>query len=414
MPRLSKLQARFLFLNIGHAFDHWFVLIYATAVLALAGQFDLTYGELMALSTPGFIAFGLGAVPAGWLGDRWSRHGMMTVFFVGLGLSSILVGLARTPLELAAALTLLGIFAAIYHPVGIAMVAEGAPETLGWRIGVNGVWGNMGVAGAAVITGLFIDLAGWRSAFILPGLLSVATGIGFALLVRRWQEPARPAVARRNPGTAIDPTLAMRIGWKRVLGVVALATVLGSIIFNGITIAMPKVFEERLTDITTTATGIGLAASIIYMIAAFAQIVVGRALDRYPVRPLLTVIAAGQVLALSAAAAAANWSMLLAAGLLMILVFGQVPIGSTLIARYTPDTLRSRIYGLQYLMVFGLGALAVPLIAVLHGWSGFFGLFVVLAAMAVGTLVVAQALPDVRPQPARQPAPATPALGEAD
>lgn len=400
----DKHQARFLFLNVGHAYDHWFVLIYATAVLVLASQFELSYGELMALATPGFAAFGLGAVPAGWLGDRWSRHGMMTVFFIGMGLSSVLTGLARTPLELAAGLTLLGVFASIYHPVGIAMVAEGAPEKIGWRIGINGVWGNMGVAGAAVITGLFIDLYGWRSAFILPGLLCVATGIGFAWLVRDWPHAARSAA--RGAAAAKPP---MRLGWKRVLGVVAIATVMSAIIFNALTLSLPKVFEERLLDITSSATGIGLAASAIYVVAAFAQIVVGRALDRYAVRPLLTVIAVGQVLALAAASVAANWSMLLTAGILMVLVFGQVPIGSTLIARYTPESLRSRIYGLQYLVVFGIGAVAVPLIAVMHGWGGFAALFLLLAGMAAVTVLVAQALPETRTQAVPKPA-----LGEAD
>lgn len=388
--RRASLHLRLL--NIGHFYDHWFMLIFATAVISMTRHFELGYGEMMALSTPGFAAFGLGAVPAGWLGDRWSRSGMMTVFFIGLGLASILVGLSRSPLELAVALTLLGLFAAIYHPVAIAMVAEeGAPARVGRRLGVNGVWGNMGVAGAAVITGICVDLIGWRSAFVLPGALSVATGLAYwsvaAQAARAWD--AGPAAAATGPTE-------MRLGWQRVLVVVALTTILASVIFNGATIAMPKVLEERIAAITISATGIGVIASGVYAVAAFSQIVVGRAIDRYPVRPLLSVLALGQILALSLAAFAMGWSMVGVSVLLMVMVFGQVPVAATLIARYTPSQLRARIYGLQYLLTFGVGASAVPLISVLHRVTGFHGFFLVMAGLAGLVLLIAQALPDTR------------------
>ena len=388
--RRASLHLRLL--NLGHFYDHWFMLIYATAVISMTGHFDLGYGEMMALSTPGFAAFGLGAVPAGWLGDRWSRSGMMTVFFTGLGVASIMVGLSRSPMELAAALTLLGLFASIYHPVAIAMVAEeGAHGHVGRRLGVNGVWGNMGVAGAAVITGICIDLIGWRSAFILPGVLSVATGLAY------WLITAQATRAQdAGPATPAAGPTEMRLGWQRVLLVVALTTILASVIFNGATIAMPKVFEERIAAIAISATGIGAIASGVYAVAAFSQIVVGRAIDRYPVRPLLSVLALGQITALSLAAFAMDWSMVATSVLLMVMVFGQVPVAATLIARYTPNQVRARFYGLQYLLTFGVGASAVPLISVLHGVTGFQGFFLVMAALAGLVLLIAQALPDTR------------------
>jgi MFS family permease len=186
-------------------------------------------------------------------------------------------------------------------------------------------------------------------------------------------------------------------GGLLVLAVVAAITVVSAIIFNAVTIAMPKVLEERLVGITITATGIGFAASAVYAIAAFTQIAVGRALDRYAVRGLLTFLALGQVVAFAAAAFAMNWSLLAAVLVLMIMVFGQVPVGSILIARYTPDVIRARVYGFQYLLVFGVGALAVPLIAIQYQWGGFAGLFLIMAAMAVVIVLIAQMLPETRP-----------------
>ena len=82
---MSAPRIRLLFLNLGHAYDHLFMLLFATAVITMASEFSLTYGEMLALATPGFIAFGAGALPAGWLGDRWSRPHMMVIFFIGIG-----------------------------------------------------------------------------------------------------------------------------------------------------------------------------------------------------------------------------------------------------------------------------------------------------------------------------------------
>ncbi len=384
-------RLRLLFLNVGHAFDHWFILIFATAVIAMERHFSLSYGELMALSTPGFLAFGLGAIPAGWLGDRWSREGMIVVFFLGMGAACLLTGLARTPLELGLALTLLGIFAAIYHPVGIAMVAEGGPaDSLGKRMGINGVWGNMGVAGAALVTGFMVDAAGWRAAFFLPGALAIATGLAYMVFLRRFG-----TLPRKAP-TAATAKQEMRAGWQRVLAVVAVATIMVALQFNATTVAMPKVLEERLIEVVSTTAGVGVIAAAIYATAAFVQIVVGWALDRFPVRPLLMTIAAGQVAAMSLAAVSHGWMMVAAGGVVMILVFAQIPIGSTLIARYTPDSIRSRVYGLQFLVVFGVGGLAVPMIAVLHGLGGFLAMFMTLAVFGAVTCLAALAMPGRR------------------
>src|SRR3990170_6423917 len=118
--RLDRIRNGELFLNIGHTLDHLFLLIYPTVVLAMSPEFGRSYSEMLPLALGGFIAFGAGSLPAGWLADRWSRRGMMIVFFIGIGAASIVTGLVQAPWQIAAALTLMGLFAAIYHPVGIA------------------------------------------------------------------------------------------------------------------------------------------------------------------------------------------------------------------------------------------------------------------------------------------------------
>ena len=174
----------FLFLNLGHLYAHMFLAIFALVVVVLVTEFDQPYAALLPLATPGFVAFGAGALPAGWLADRWSRVGMMVIFFIGIGASSILTGFATTPWEIGAGLFAMGVFASIYHPVGIAMVVEGR-ENVGRALGVNGVFGNLGFSVAFVVAGAMLDYVNWQAAFIVPGIVSVLTGVGYAAFARR-------------------------------------------------------------------------------------------------------------------------------------------------------------------------------------------------------------------------------------
>src|SRR5882672_4939591 len=227
---MTRDRIHFLFLNVGHFLDHLFTLIFASvAALALSREWGLGYGELLKYATPGFFAFGLFALPAGWLADKWSREGMMSVFFIGIGLSAIATSFARTPIEIGLGLFVVGVFAAIYHPVGLAIVVEKWKGT-GMRIAVNGVFGNLGVASAALITGYFIDHGGWRTAFVLPGIVSILIGIAYTGLMWREITAARP-VAKAKVAAAHLPA-DVKAMLLRISMIVFLTTAVSSIIFQ--------------------------------------------------------------------------------------------------------------------------------------------------------------------------------------
>ena len=264
-----------LFLNVGHALDHLFMLIFPTVVLAMAPEFGRTYSEMLPLSIGGFIMFGACSLPAGWLADRWSRHGMMVVFFTGIGAASMLTGLAQSTWQIAAGLTLIGVFGAIYHPVGISMLVSGR-DKVGKVLGVNGVFGNLGVAFAALIAGAFAYWISWRAAFLIPGAVSIAVGVAFAMMAAQAPSAAR---AKREGGLAIS-----RNTLVRVFTILTVSTICGGIIFNSTTVSMPKVFDERLTALTQTTLGIGVLVSMVYAFAAMAQLVVGHLIDRHSLR----------------------------------------------------------------------------------------------------------------------------------
>lgn len=396
-PAISKPLNLVVLLNVGHTLDHLFMLIFPTVVLVMAPAFGLPYAEMLPLSLGGFIAFGAGSLPAGWLGDRWSRHGMMVVFFVGIGLASILTAFARTPFEVALGLTLIGLFAAIYHPVGIAVLVKDEPRP-GLALGINGVAGNLGLAFAALVSGALADLLSWRAAFVVPGIVAILCGAWFYSAIPKALLDG--AGSRRAGAGASFPVDA-----RRIFAVLVVATVCGGMIFNATTIAMPKVFAERLTALVHTAFGVGAFVCAVYVLAAVAQLCVGQLIDRRPLRGVFIFIAVMQPPLLLLAGSAADWSMLVVATAMMFFVFGQIPINDAMVAKYIDDRWRARAYALRYVISFGASATAVPLVALLYGRTGgFSAVFTVLAVLA--TIIVAAALcfPRARPVAAAIPA----------
>jgi MFS family permease len=362
-----------LLLNIGHALDHLLMLIFPTVVLAMSAELGRGYAELLPLALGGFIAFGACSIPAGWLADRWSRTGMMRVFFFGIGSATILTGLASGPAQIALGLTLIGVFAAIYHPVGIAMLVANR-DNVGRVLGVNGVFGNVGVAFSALLAGALAATAGWRAAFIVPGAITLAVGVAFHIVA---------AAARLS-----------RADLARVFGVLTVATACGGVIFNATTISMPKVFYERLTALTSSTLGIGILVCGVYLIAAMAQLCVGWWLDRRSLKSVFVPVVALQVPLLLLAGTMENYLMLATAVGMMFFVFGQIPINDAMIARYTAEEWRARAYAVRYVLSFSASALAVPLVAWIYRSSGDFRLlFYLLGALAFVTFTAALMFP---------------------
>lgn len=381
-------RPKLFFLNAGHFLDHYFLLIFPTAVLALHGAWNLDYGSALALGTPAFAAFAIGTLPSGWLGDRWSRSGMMAVFFVGIGASSIIAGLSQGPLSMMVALGSLGLFASIFHPVGLAMVTE-ASDRPGQALAINGVFGNMGLAGAALVTGLVTDLLGWRWAFILPGAISIAIGFAYLANLRR-RKRATDGSAETVAATRAAPMTSRR---GRVVLVIAVSALFGGLVFNGVTVSLPKLFEERLVDVTRSLTGVGAAASIVFAMAAFAQLPVGNLLDRYGARAIFLPVLALQATFLVAVATGTGLTSVAASAPLLLMIFGALPITGWLMAHYVPSAWRARAFAMEYVLSLGVGSLAVPLISVLHGRGGFEVLYLLLAGCAATVLVAALVLP---------------------
>jgi len=277
---------------------------------------------------------------------------MLTVFFIGIGLSSILTGFAQSLLQIGFGLAFIGIFASIYHPVGIAMVIEGRGK-VGWRLGMNGVWGNMGVAAAPLVTGLTIAQFDWRLAFIIPGSVSILFGLGYLSFVRSVSAGTPEATRQEKELVGFAP------GWKRALVSLALVTAAGGFVFGAMTFLIPRLFEVRMQGISEDIAVTGTLAALIYAVAAFAQLVVGRAIDKRTIKTVLIFIAAGQPLFLSLMAMQTDYILFAVSLLAMGFVFGQIPITDALLSQYVPDQWRTKVLSIKFLINLVIGALAL-------------------------------------------------------
>jgi len=371
------------------------MLVFATAAaLTLAREWGMSYAELIPYATPGFVAFGLFSLPAGWLADKWSREGMMLVFFFGIGISAVATALAQSPLQMAFGLFAIGVFGAIYHPVGLPLVIQGYVKT-GLRIAVNGVFGNLGVASAALLTGYLVDQSGWRSAFIWPGLVTIVIGVGYAFLVVRVhsQEPSADE-GGASPATATADSLQLgRNLLIRIFAIVFFSTAVGSLVFQSTTFTLPKIFDERLGDLAVSATLVGWYAFVVFAIASMGQLVVGYLLDRFSIKAVFVAVAIFQVVFFLAMIGRVGSIALLISIAFMLVVFGQIPINDVLVGRVTKTEWRSRAYGLRYVIGFTVMASAVPMVAWIYARWSFDVLFIVLAAAGAGILIAVMMLP---------------------
>src|SRR5262245_42903798 len=381
MERRAKISIGFI--NWAHAIDHYVMLIFPTVVISLGPVYGLSYAELIALGTPSFIAFGVFSLPAGWLADRWSRRNMMALFFAGCGVSLMAAAFAPTPIVLAIALTAVGLFAAIYHPVGTAMLLE-QTTSRGRSMAFNGVCGNLGVALAAGITAALTFALGWRAAFLVPGAICIVTAAVYWRLVPNEQRKA----ARR--GTVADVPLAAWMA-ATVFGLfIAIARTAG-LVFHIATVALPKIVDER-AGIDLSLVVVGGIATLIFMCGAIAQLAVGRLVERFPQHLLFAAVALLQLVGVIWTAYATGPILLVALAVAMAAIYAQVTVNDLVIARYTPDAWRGRVYAVRYFLTFVVSGAAVSLIAILYARGGFNLVLGSAAVIALGFVVATAAV----------------------
>jgi MFS family permease len=376
-------QRSIAFLNWAHALDHFVLLIYPTIVIGLQVVYQRSYSELIALSSTAFVAFGVFSLPAGWLADRWSRRNMMAAFYIGCGFSLAAAAFAPNLTSLAVAMFALGMFASIYHPVGMAMLIE-ASNARGRTLAFNGVCGNLGVSLAAGISAALATWLGWRAAFLVPGLVMITTGVFYLWVTPDDRHHAKSRVSA--PAVPLTPRLAVML-----FGLFIVIALSAGLTFNVLTIALPKIVDERLSgDLPLVL--VGSIATAVLVCGALAQLTVGRLVEWIPPHAIFAIVTGIGFIGNLWAAYASGVALLIALAIAIAAIYGQVTVNDMIMARYTADAWRGRVYAVRYFLLFVSAGAAIGMISLLHESGGFALVLGVNAVIALLLFVTTLAL----------------------
>ena len=377
-----------MYINIGHFLDHFMILIFAKAAFDAGRHFGLSYDEIIIYGTLGLFLFGAAAPLAGWLADKYSRSLIIIIYPFGVSLGAFLCFLSSSPIMLGFSIGVIGFFAAIFHPVGIAMLIRDSNK-VGIRLGVNGVWGNMGVAAAPVLTGFIILNSNWQLSFLVPSLICLIFGIA---QLRGFKE-----IDIKEEKTKQKISNGLVEGWKIVLLSLTMTTLAGGFIFGSLTFLIPRIFEVNLSGISVDIAITGLLAGIVYAIASLSQVGVGYLIDRYSPKIILGFVGIGQFFLIYLSSLYIDYALFFVMLMAMFFVFGQVPITDAILVRYVDDQWRARILSVKFLINLCAGASVLPLVSLFLGYGYTFSdLLTILSCLAIFVVISAYMLPKTK------------------
>ena len=386
LDKLSSKQISDRFINFSHFIDHFIMLIFAKAAYDAGKYFNLSYDEIIIYGVFGFVLFGAIAPISAHLADKFSRSLLMVIFHFGIGFSSILAGLSNNVWFLSFSIGLIGVFASIYHPVGIAMLIK-TNKNIGFRLGINGVFGNMGVAAAPLITGLLLTVGDWRICFIIPGIFCILYGVLFTINLKNDISDSKKN--NKSKKSVFAPN------WKMALIALAISSSSGGFIFGAMTFLIPRYFEISMNNVSTSVAITGFLASIVFATASFAQIIVGWIIDRYSPKKVLLFMGFGQIIFIYFASLYQDYLLLFSMLVAMIFVFGQIPITDTIISRYVPDEWRNKVLSIKFLLNLSIGASVLPICGIfLQAGNTMDKLFFVMSLIAIFVAISALLLPN--------------------
>ena len=365
MENDSKLT--FTYAALGHLLMHMFAAFYFVIVLAIEDDWKLSYDELLNLWFLGSLLVGLGALPAGWISDRWSRSGMIAIMFIGLGISSLLCGLSGNKVSLFISLSLLGLFCAIYHPAGISWVVNTSTET-GKALGFNNIFGGVGIGLGAFFAGVLIEQFNWQAAFMLPGLISLVVGLSLTYHLKSGKISLKNISSEQfkdNP----EKNQMLKIAIIMLLSITCL-----SFVYQILQTSLPKAIDIRLTDSLDLSTSdIGYIVAAIYIVSGLMNYVGGILTDKYSEKLIYSIGIVGQGLLLLLIVSLSNYWLIAIS--LAIVAFNSsiLPAENLLLAKFSPEKYQSLVYGIKFIVSFTVGPIALIMISRSYDLTGEFG-----------------------------------------
>ena len=351
----------------GHLFMHMFAAFYFVIVLAIEDDWQFSYDDLIKLWFLGSLLVGLGAIPSGWLSDRWSRSGMMAIMFLGLGISSIFCGFSNSKTYLMASLSLLGLFCSIYHPAGISWIVNTSQKT-GKALGFNNIFGGVGIGLGALSSGLIIDNLDWHYAFIFPGVLSIIIGLMLTWHIQNKKISLINIISEKFDDTP-DENQMIKVAVIMLISITCMAFV-----YQILQSSLPKTIDLRLSNkMNLNTTDIGILVSVIYIISGLMNYIGGILADKYSEKKIYLIGILGQGLLLLFIFNLSNYALIILS--LFIVAFNSsiLPAENLLLAKFSPQKHQSLVYGVKFIVSFAIAPLALYLIATSYSVTREFG-----------------------------------------
>ena len=358
---------------------HMFAAFYFVIILTIEKEWSISYDQLIRLWSLGALLIGLGAIPFGWLSDRWSRSGTMTIMFIGMGLASILCGLSTSISFLFLSLSLLGLFCSIYHPVGIPWVIHSANKQ-GRALGINGIFGGVGIGSGAFVAGTLTELLNWQLAFILPGFISII--IGFILIYFIFiNKISYKNVFINNIEQDHSRNEMILISLIMLISMFALG-----LTFHNTQTALPKVFEIRIDNINSIQ--IGLMIGIIYFISGATTFIGGLLADRFNLKTIYLIGIFLQFPCYLGIAYVSGYSLVVLCILAAVFNASILPTENLLLSKFTPQKYHGVVYGIKFILAFGSGPISVFLISEIYSITLEFTYLFLINAIMMGLVSI--------------------------
>jgi FSR family fosmidomycin resistance protein-like MFS transporter len=346
--------------SVCHFFTHLFMLAYPTIAVMQAEAWGVNVASLLPLAFPGFILYGLGSIPMGLWVDRAGGWRPMILGMLGMGAGAMVCSQAtvNSLWILTIGLGIMGLSASAYHPAGMSLITRTIKRSA-WGLGINGSFGSAAIALAPITAELLCEHWGWQQTFVLLAIPAVSLGIACSFF------PISHTHELRGPPPPAPTATDIRNLFTTPFVLLCVAMALGGLVYRGNTLVFPTLFDHRVSSMSH-----GAATSIAYGMGALMNIAGGYLAERFAFeRVYLTLHLCGLPF-LVATAWLTETPLLVVAAVYAACAIGMQPAENSLVAQLTPPSRRGIAFGIKFTMVFGVGALAVPLVSTLLSWKG--------------------------------------------
>ena len=368
-----------LFASTGHALVHSFMLILPAVLIPIMSEFSISATEVGFIGTLSYLMFGIGAIPSGWLTDKYGSRELVVICLVGSGASSLLIGFSADLAMLYTGMISLGLFTSIYHPAGLAMISRrirNIPRALGY----HGIFGNIGLAGAPMVSALIASYGDWRDAYLLFGSISLMIGVYFQL---------KPLTKGKLDGNEANHKDEKTLFPELII--FYLSSIIFGFVYRGTLTFMPYLFTHKVTlwdGLDPVAVG-GMVTTAALLTGMLGQWIGGRAAEKYSLT--LTLIPLWSIVSISLLfmGMTAQYFLVMWAFIFTIFIFAGQPVGNTLLASYSSLKSRGKGYGMNIAIGFGVGSFSSTLSGYIAEKHGIGEVFIFLSIVMIPGILVA-------------------------